>query len=257
MSLARVVLRLGAPRASLSIASRGFVTSREAVERLVGTSLDTGEGAIDSAFLALDKNSDGVIQPDELAAGLKTRVGLELSDDKVEKLVARYSKRGDNVINLEEYAALLDDARVHRFFCDLKDDVPTAAPPAAPAAKPRAVAPTTSAMVTPLLELCRNASSEGGIDEIFNQVDMNGEGVVQPIKLQRWLQSLGVNISMPQVYRLFAQHDAGGDGVLHLAEFASLLDSGLELRDDGTGNGYGLIEGAAGFEFIRTSLNTP
>ena len=112
MSLARVVLRLGAPRASLSIASRGFVTSREAVERLVGTSLDTGEGAIDSAFLALDKNSDGVIQPDELAAGLKTRVGLELSDDKVEKLVARYSKRGDNVINLEEYAALLDDALV-------------------------------------------------------------------------------------------------------------------------------------------------
>ena len=111
MSLARVVLRLGAPRASLSIASRGFVTSREAVERLVGTSLDTGEGAIDSAFLALDKNSDGVIQPDELAAGLKTRVGLEL-DDKVEKLVARYRRQRQRD-QPGECAALLFDGGVH------------------------------------------------------------------------------------------------------------------------------------------------
>ena len=188
------------------------------MERLVGTSLDTGEGAIDGAFLALDKNSDGVIQPDELAAGLKTRVGLELADDKVQMLIARYSKRGDNVINLEEYAALLDDARVHRFFCDLKDDAPAPAAPAAPAAKPRATAPATSAMVTPLLELCRNAPSEGGIDEIFNQVDRNGEGVVQPIKLQRCPIARRQHpcAGLPPVRAA----RRGGDGVLHLAEFA-------------------------------------
>ena len=65
------LLRLAAPRASLSVARRGFVTSREAGERLVGTSLDTGEGAIDGAFLALDKNSDGTLSREELAQGFQ------------------------------------------------------------------------------------------------------------------------------------------------------------------------------------------
>ena len=218
--LARTVLRAAraAPRrVSLATTSRAvsslssFVSMppRTEYDIMAAMGCDHHEGALEQIFARLDENGDGVLQPDELRAGFRS-TGLDIADDALAKLVASY---GDEEGNLQ-IAGLLDmfsAVKEHRFHSFDEDA-------AAPDAGVVADAATARHYV-----FCEIDHFEGAIDAAFNDVDDNGDGVIQPEELLRALEKLDVDVSPAKLDQLFSLYDANGDGVLELVEFATLV----------------------------------
>ena len=67
------------------------------------------------------------------------------------------------------------------------------------------------------------AKTPGGIQRIFDFIDGNADGVIQPCEIQEWLEANGVHLTKAQVYELYSKHDANGDGVLQKDEFTQLF----------------------------------
>lgn len=169
--------------------------------------IDHFEGSLDALFCKLDENGDGVIQPSELRVGFES-AGLKIEDEALNKLVDAY---GDAEGNLQ-IAGLLDmlsAVKEHKFH-SFEDD------PSAATEVPEEV--TQRHYVFSEID-----HFEGAIDAVFNDVDENGDGVLQPEELLKALEKLGVDVAPEQITHLFSLYDANGDGVLQLVEFAELV----------------------------------
>lgn len=194
---------------ALSTSIRALSTTRRAesaTEVCEKMGVDHHEGALESLFLKLDSDGDGLIQPSELRSGLEN-AGLAISDAALVKLTETYGDASGNmeVANLLDLLSAVKDHKFHSF-----EEEPDAEECEAPVPE------------TPHYVFSDVGHFEGAIDLAFSVVDKNGDGLIDKGELMAALSARGLTVSREEIHHLFALYDSKGNGRLELVDFASL-----------------------------------
>lgn len=70
----------------------------------------------------------------------------------------------------------------------------------------------------------------------FHQMDVNGDGKINPLEMTKFLKKLGIVINDSEKHTLIARFDTDGDGCLDLYEFMSFLNDYNEKDDNNVTN---------------------
>ena len=78
--------------------------------------------------------------------------------------------------------------------------------------------------------IARGSLSDESIQKIFSELDLDGSGTISEHEMAAVFGQLHLPFSRADFEHVLAEHDADGDGVLSLSEFASLIRAGSTKR---------------------------
>ena len=139
---------------------------------------------VKAAFKRFDRNGDGALSKDELAAAMKSS-GDSYSDVEVNAIFSLGDVDGDGEITLEEFMTLMS--------------------------------PSSSNIVQRLRKQYKNMSD---VKAAFKKIDRDNDGLLSK---QEMMQSSGNMFDKEEVDAIFALGDINGDGELDMGEFISIM----------------------------------
>eukprot|EP00092_Neocalanus_flemingeri_P000651 GFUD01000693.1.p1 GENE.GFUD01000693.1~~GFUD01000693.1.p1 ORF type:complete len:3364 (-),score=1087.83 GFUD01000693.1:1093-10800(-) len=137
-----------------------------------------------AAFKRFDKNGDGALEKDELAAALKSS-GESYTDIEVNAIFSLGDIDGDGEITLEEFIALMS--------------------------------PSASSVVQRISKTFKNLND---VKAAFKKIDTDNDGLLSK---QEMMTSSGNKFDVEEVDAIFALGDVDGDGQIDMGEFISLM----------------------------------
>jgi len=137
-----------------------------------------------AAFKRFDRNGDGALEKDELAAALKSS-GESYSDVEVNAIFSLGDIDGDGEITLEEFIALMS--------------------------------PSAASVVQRISKAFKNLND---VKAAFKKIDTDNDGLLSK---QEVMTSSGNKYDAEEVEAIFALGDVDGDGQIDMGEFISLM----------------------------------
>jgi Ca2+-binding EF-hand superfamily protein len=167
---------------------------------------------VKAAFKMFDRNGDGALSKEELAAAMKSS-GESYSDIEVNAIFSLGDVDGDGEITLEEFVALM---------------------------KPSA------AQV--LQKLSKNFKNLSDVKEAFKKIDTNHDGLLSK---QEMLSSAGNRFDAEEIDAIFQLGDVNGDGEIDMSEFISIMfPSAVEVALQVSSNFRTLDDVKAAFKLL-------
>jgi len=137
-----------------------------------------------AAFKRFDRNGDGALEKDELAAALKSS-GESYTDVEVNAIFSLGDVDGDGEITLEEFIALMS--------------------------------PSASSVVQRISKSFKNLND---VKTAFKKIDTDNDGLLSK---QEIMTSSGNKFDVEEVDAIFALGDVNGDGQIDMGEFISIM----------------------------------
>lgn len=153
------------------------------VNKILNGLHDMGIKDLTEAFKMFDKNNDGKIDGDELAAVLKS-LGLEYNKADVDEMIRRADTNENGVVELDEFMVMMQR------FADQ--------PP-------------------------EQATLDERVQEAFKVFDLDGNGFIDKHELKHVMKRLGETLSDNDLDAMFDEADINKDGAIDFGEFRTLI----------------------------------
>jgi len=193
--------------------------------------LEARKAVLTKIFRDYDKDGSGSIDRDELSAGLRA-LGLRLSREEVDGVMAYLDTDGGGDIDLEEFLEHFKQIRVERgFAARLTEEKKSAA--AAARAPPAAHRPSTTSRKAMARMIDHLVERKAVLTKMFREFDKDGSGTIDKEELNGALTALGLRFNADEIQGVMDYLDSDGGGDIDLQEFIEHFKIERAKRFDG------------------------
>ena len=204
---------------------------------------DTQEADLKETFALIDKDSSGGIDADELHEAMK-HLGFDITLAQAQTMVQEADEDNNGEIDFEEFRAMFTknglgeelkskkSKKVQQasMWSQWRQRLGTASTANARTTKTRL---STSLLLLHDSSETLSAEQRAHFASVFEQMDANGDGDLEPHELQKGLQELGVEITLEEATEMVELADADGNGSIDKEEFIAMMAKQTMLKGNG------------------------
>eukprot|EP01050_Picozoa_sp_SAG11_P005221 SAG11_NODE_359_length_10228_cov_7.861388_8_plen_664_part_00 len=173
--------------------------------------------SVKEAFEAIDKNGDGILQPEEFADGLRA-MQVDLTDSQFQVVLSKFDEDENGALDVAEFKQFMSLLVDNRFAAD---GAVAKAPDESTKRVKKIIRNLPPHVVDPIMSALNKSSVS--TSEVFRTIDRDNDNLLNPDELATGLKTLGVELTDAQLMIIFASFDKDGMGFLDARDFVQFL----------------------------------
>ena len=201
---------------------------------------DTQEADLKETFALIDKDGSGGIDAEELHEAMK-HLGFDITLAQAQTMVEEADEDDNGEIDFEEFRAMFtknglgDELKSKKskkvqqasMWSQWRQRLGTSGAASTRTSKTRL---STSLLLLHDSSEKLSAEQRAHFAQVFEQMDANGDGDLEPHELQKGLRDLGVEITLEEATEMVELADADGNGSIDKDEFIAMMAKQTMLK---------------------------